>query len=125
MGDDEQDMRCKKEGNTPIDRGVKTRWQKIQPHRTTTAAEGGGRGMKGSEHTEREIENLGSLTASKGHQGQQAQRLQKLNRKKRMKKKTPEREVSTETESENLGRGDRQRKGTSRMPSSEWERGET
>ena len=43
--------------------------------------------MKGSEHTEREIENLGSLTASKGCRGQQAQQLQELNRKKRMKKK--------------------------------------
>jgi len=81
--------------------------------------------MKGSEHTEREIENLGSLTASKGHWGQQAQRLQELNRKKRMKKKTPEREVSTETESENSGQGDRQRKGTLQMPSSEWESSET
>ena len=25
-GDDKQDMRCKKEGNTPIDGGVKTQW---------------------------------------------------------------------------------------------------
>jgi len=81
--------------------------------------------VKGSEHTEREIENLGSLTASKGHWGQWAQRLQELNRKKRMKKKPPKREVSTETESENLGWGDRQRKGTSQMPSSKWESGET
>ena len=45
--------------------------------------------MKGSEHTEREIKNLGSLTASKGCQGQWAQQLQELNGKKRMKKNPP------------------------------------
>ena len=32
VGDDEQDVRCEKEGNTPINRGVKTQWQKIQLH---------------------------------------------------------------------------------------------